>query len=541
MLTKDTLQRKEDGDVLLATEGPPRLSYAIRLRAVVSISIGFYLVLSSLILGSILHKTGGKFFYALDDPYIHLAMAEQLAHGHYGINAGEASSPSSSILWPLMLVPLAGTSLQVYLPLAWNLLFGIVSAGLIGAVACGWRGTAEPSARRTPWWQQAVIAILLVLLANLVSLTFIGMEHVLQIMLAICCAIGMIEIMEGRSMPAWCIAAAMVAPMVRYEDLALTVAIGIALIGVHQTKKAALVLGVGVLPLIGFSLFLKSLGLPMLPTSVLVKGGASGSSPLAGFLKGIVANVALDVRHLERGTMMLLLLILLFFLVREPSRPRRFVLVGAVFVAAIQLLIGRFGWFHRYEVYALIFLGLIVVRIAAREPRIRFVYIALLLSFCARPFIVAALSPIRGAVEIDEQQYQMHRFVADFYRHDVAVNDIGLVSYQRPRDVYILDVFGLASPEASRQTDKTAPWLADIVQRHGIQMAMLYSAWFKIPPAWTPLAKMCLDSPNQHVSERCVTFYSTSEATKQASLLSLQQFAPTVPSGVDITFLPPTQ
>ena len=505
----------------------------------VSLSVGFYLVLAVLILGSSLHKTGGKFFYALDDPYIHLAMAEQLAHGHYGINATEPSSPSSSILWPFMLVPFAGTSWHVYLPLAWNLLFGVAGAGLIGAAAAGWPGALESSARTAPWWQQAVTAVLLVLLANLVSLTFIGMEHVLQIMLSICCAIGMIEIMEGRTMPGWCVAAAVFAPMVRYEDLALTVAVAIGLVGAHQAKKAAGGVAVSLLPLVAFSLFLKSLGLPMLPTSVLVKGRATGSSFSTTLLQGI-ANLPSNVRHLDHGTMALLLLILLVFFARERSRPRRFVIAGAMFVAASQLLIGRFGWFHRYEVYALIFLGLIVVRLAAEQPKIKFVYVALLLLFCAGPFIRASLDPIRGAVEIDRQQYQMHRFVAEFYGHSVAVNDIGLVSYQRPQGVYILDVFGLASPEASRQIDKTAPWLAGIVERHGVQMAILYPDWFRIPPAWAPLAKMCLDSQNQHVAEQCVTFYSTSEATRPASLLSLQHFAPTVPQGVDITFFPPT-
>jgi hypothetical protein len=515
------------------------LSRTIHLRAVVSVSIGFYLVLAALIFGSSLHQTGGKFFYALDDPYIHLALAEQLAHGHYGINATEASSPSSSILWPFMLVPFAGTSLHVYLPLAWNLLFGVTSAGLIGASVVGWPGAMHSPARTVPWWQQAVTAILLVLLANLVTLTFIGMEHVLQIMLSICCAIGMIEIMEGRTMPGWCVAAAVFAPMVRYEDLALTVAVAIGLVGAHQAKRAAGLVAVSMLPLVAFSLFLKSLGLPMLPTSVLVKGRATGSSLFTSLLKGI-ANLPSNIRHLDRGTMALLLLILLVFFARERSRPRRFVIAGAMFVAASQILIGRFGWFHRYEVYALIFLGLIVVRLAADEPKIRFGYVALLLLFCAGPFVISALGPIRGAVEIDQQHYQMHRFVAEFYGQAVAVNDIGLVSYQRPQGVYILDVFGLASPEAAEQIDKTAPWLAGIVERHGVQMAMLYPDWFRIPSTWTPLAKMCLDSQNLHVAERCVTFYSTSEATRQASLLSLQHFAPTVPRGVDITFFPPT-
>ncbi|RSL16215.1 hypothetical protein EDE15_1726 [Edaphobacter aggregans] len=503
-----------------------------RTRGLVAFSVAFYLLLAIVILISILHKTGGTFVYPLDDPYIHLAMAEQLVHGHYGINTVEASSPSSSILWPLLLIPFAGTSWQVYLPLAWNLLFGLASAGLIGAVVAGWPGGSALATQKTPWWQQAVIATLLILLANLVSLTFIGMEHVLQVMLSLCCAIGMLEAMEGRTMPSWSLAAAIIAPMVRYEDLALTVAVAIGLIGLKQGRKAAIVLAGSVVPLIGFSLFLKAKGLPILPTSVLVKGGAykTGTSPVMSLLSGIRENVIQDLQHLERASMALLLLILLVLLWRERSRTRRFVIGGAAWVAAIQLLIGRFGWFHRYEVYAFIFVALILVRILAEKPTtFRFALVAFLLLFCARPYILGTLMTPRGSFEVYEQQYQMHRFMTGFYGHDVALNDLGLVSYQRPAGVYVLDLFGLASPEASRQVDKTAPWLDDIVQRHGVHMAMLYPAWFQIPSSWTPLAKLCLDRPHQVVSESCVVFYSTSAPTLEQTRAAVARFARTVP------------
>ena len=43
----------------------------------------------------------GVFEYPLDDVYIHLAMAEKIARGTYGVNLGEPASASSSIrCWP---------------------------------------------------------------------------------------------------------------------------------------------------------------------------------------------------------------------------------------------------------------------------------------------------------------------------------------------------------------------------------------------------------------------------------------------------------
>ncbi|HWE27085.1 MAG TPA: hypothetical protein VHB97_03740, partial [Polyangia bacterium] len=49
----------------------------------------------------------GHFYYPLDDPYIHLRVAQRIWHGGYGINAGEFSSPCSSVLWPFLLAPFA--------------------------------------------------------------------------------------------------------------------------------------------------------------------------------------------------------------------------------------------------------------------------------------------------------------------------------------------------------------------------------------------------------------------------------------------------
>ena len=38
------------------------------------------------LLASALAKTGGKIVYTFDDAYIHLALAENIARGHYGVN-----------------------------------------------------------------------------------------------------------------------------------------------------------------------------------------------------------------------------------------------------------------------------------------------------------------------------------------------------------------------------------------------------------------------------------------------------------------------
>ena len=55
------------------------------------------LVVFAAFLAVAMSRNGWSFEYPLDDVYIHLAMAEQIAAGGYGVNAGEFASAASSL------------------------------------------------------------------------------------------------------------------------------------------------------------------------------------------------------------------------------------------------------------------------------------------------------------------------------------------------------------------------------------------------------------------------------------------------------------
>lgn len=499
-------------------------------RKLRTFSVGLYLTVCTGLIACILIKTRGHLVYALDDAYIHLALAENLARGHFGLNATEFSSPSSSILWPYMLIPFAGTQLQNFVPLVWNLLFGSVAAYIVASIVARWP-LGKRAGDRNPSPQQYAAAALLIMAANLPSLTLIGMEHVMQVLFAISCAYAIIEALHQRPVPGWCIAAAAVAPMVRYEDLSLTLAVACALAGTRRWKTGLWLFAASLVPLIAFSVFLKLHGMPMLPMSVLAKGHDFANTGTAGRIAYMLLfNPEQDIVHPDHWSTVGLFLCLLALTIRSKTAHDRWAFGGSAALGLLQLTIGRFGWFHRYEVYALIFMLLICADAAVERLHVRPAYILCGLALCASVYIGATVVTPSSSDGIYLQQFQMHRFVADFYDGDYAVNDLGLVSYQRRPGAYVLDLQGLASTEASSKVDKTAPWLEGILKRHNIDLAIVYPSWFHIPNSWTPIGQLCITTTEYvHNSSPCVVFYSANPRSTQTIRADLSHFQATLP------------
>jgi len=512
-----------------------------RARSVAPACVALYLAVVLTLLFAILHRDVGVFTYTLDDPYIHLALAENLAHGHYGINPGEPSSPSSSIVWPFLLMPFAGQPWDQYLPLLWNVLFCGMAAWGIGRIVDGWAGqTNAPPPGSAAWIARFVVAAALMLVANLAGLTFVGMEHGLQVLVAVACAAGMVEAFAGRPIPTWCLCVAALGPMVRYENAALVAAIAVVLWGQGRLRTAIRLVASSLVGPALFSLFLVSRGLPALPTSVLVK--AKAYSLANDGLLAVLHNMYWEpnvgtMREYAWWGQLLVAVLLGYLALREKQRVRRFVLSGALLTATLQLAVGRVNWFHRYEVYALIFTVLVASMALMQTTKLPRTVLVLGLLALGVPYWLALRDTPAAAANVVQQQYQMHRFVADFYRKSVAVNDLGWVSYRRPAGVYVLDLWGLASPEASRQPDKDADWLDNITRAHSAGLAMIYPDWYEegAPDDWDPLATMCITGLRVSIGRPCVVFYSTAVGEKALLSGEIAAFARTLPASVKIT------
>ena len=490
---------------------------------------------------AILRINRGRFVYTLDDAYVHLAMAENIARGHYGINLEEASAPSSSILWPVLLAPFASWEIGEYVPLVINLVAAAATLSLIGKIAAM---TLDGLPERGKGAKTICLVIALGLATNVVGLSFTGMEHPLQVFLAVALMWGLILERTRGIVPWWMVMAIISGPLVRFENLALAVPAVIHLAATRHIRSAAasalgLLLGLG-----GFAVFLHSQNLGWLPTSVLLKipvfSDQTGQLALG---EGLVVKL-LSGPSILLSLGILALLVFAFSCPRDPDRP---LALWAALGGLAHLFVGRFGWFARYEIYIwsvilltvmYVYRGRLVAFLKGQTFAIPLALGAFGLLTLGQHYLVPLVQTPIGSNNIYEQHYQMHRFAAQFVREPVAVNDVGFVSYRN--DNYVLDLYGLASEEALalRRSAASPEWMDVLARQHHVHVAMIYDLWFPVVPrTWTPVARMYLGRANLTPASNVVAFYVVDPGMVDRTLSQLRLFAQTLPPDVSLEFL----
>jgi hypothetical protein len=495
------------------------------------------LAVVALELALILWTTSGQFTYTLDDPYIHLALAENLARfGHYGINVEEYSSASSSIVWPLLLVPFFTVGLGVYGPLVMNVLFALAAALVLHRIVVD-AAAARGAPAGTISWIWALLALLLV---NGFGVVFTGMEHSLHILVTVSIMLFVnrmqLEADQGRSTRTGygdflMVSCIVLSPLVRFEGIAVS-AFAVAMLFVLRKPRLAILSIVLMALSLGLYFHAMSvLGLPWLPSSVLVKSAVAADvtaqTGLLGKLFGAASQVAGNVIDNLENREVTFLLVITFLIGLEAMRawhrrervPAIYV-AGVVFVVCLHLAFGRFGWYARYQSYVCafavcaafyVFSGRLFEAVALPAKRERFgllVFAAVMISI--QQSVVPLLTTPVAAQNIYEQQRQMHEFVTRYWKAPVAVNDIGYVAFQN--DQYVLDLWGLASEDA-RQLRQAGDrgLLEKLTEKHGIQLAVIYEKAFPglSPADWRKVAELRLSTRAITPADDRVAFFVT--------------------------------
>lgn len=470
------------GEVITSVSASQRIS-----ASEVWTAVFIFFVPAGVLFLSIMMMNHGVMIYTLDYPYIHMKMARNIWAGHYGVNAGEYSAPSSSIIWPVLLAPFSmlGDAF-FYAPLVLNIIFSLLTFLLMFDLL-----------KRLNRQFSVLIAIGLFFSLNLYGLVFNGMEHSLQVYLTVLIAAGVIrkEFFGEEKVSNVLYLTIFLLPLVRYEGLAISFpALGYLFMSGERWRVVCC--GVAILmALAAFSLFLQSVGLGVLPSSVLSKSDISD-------LQSLAAHALAQFKLWGWVVFGVLMLCCIY--------SRRMALVLLLLnVTALHMVFGKSGWYGRYEVYWLAFVSLFFLVACSRYLSGRWMLVVFsCLPVAFTSFVYVTLSTPWASANIYNQQYMM-ALIASRLNEPLAVNDLGLVSLVT--DQYVLDLIGLANYEVLKlgRSESNSLWIGDLMRRHDVKYAFIYDEWFSKRPAYfIKVASLKLVVPNITSAEDSVSLYA---------------------------------
>ncbi len=471
-------------------------------------------------------RNGWVFEYPLDDVYIHLAMANEIRHGGYGVNAGELASAASSPLYPVLLTPFADTPSQRWWPLLWNIIALIAAARLVG------HALEKANLGPAGLW----IAIAAPAALAMYAVAYAGMENMAHSAASLAIVLGLWHFSETGRIGPLLLVGTLLAPAFRLEGLALTTAAGatIAILGRPLAGIGLIVLGA--VPVAAFTIFLTSLGLDPLPNSVMAKLADQGGANAEGAFQRIAGTFASNGNTYGGRLLLAFVIVTTLAALSLLKSDRRRAYVGLAVAAAgfAHLAFGSTGWLDRYENYAIVALFAVLALLLAQ---VSFVLRAGLLSFALfgaaltyGPYVPNNMENMRA---IYRQQAQMARFAKDFAAVPVAVNDIGYVAWHNPN--YVLDLWGLASKDALelRLDQDGSAWADDLADANGVRLAMIYDHWLAdtLGPSWVRLGTLSVDVNGAFLGAAEVVFYARHAADVPLLSDQLETWAEGLPAG----------
>ena len=474
-------------------------------------------------------RTNGEFSYPLDDPYIHLRLAQNLFDtGALGINPGEFASAASSMSWPAIMAPLTGLfDTAIGIPLVLATIASVVTLVLI-----------DPWARRREVRLSLRIALLfgMVVIVPLVLVSLTGMEHALQVGLSILLVSLCIDTVgddaERTSRP-WVIGLVALALAATRLEIIFVAPPLFVLLAMHRRWRSVVGLCVGAaLPLIAIVAIDLGQGWPPLPASISAKSLAVNDG-IARFLPN-PDYISIAIGRRPRFLAVVVVLGLMVWLGHRlgPLLDRRALRWGlvALSITALHVCFSQTGWLYRYEAYmialclcASALLGESILR--HREELqlgvgLRRAVLAALVVFIGLAVfdgVRVNLVGLTGIREIHQQQIQMARFAAaNCPGCRVVLNDIGAVALYG--DGTITDAVGLANRaviEAKLDGDYDAATIDRIARDEGATWAMIYPGWQdgiqEVPESWTLVGTWSWPH-NEVVGGKDVAFYAIDPA-----------------------------
>jgi protein involved in polysaccharide export with SLBB domain len=511
---------------------------------------------------AVLRHTAGNVSYPVDDTFIHLALAKQIAmNGVYGVTPHEFTAASSSIGWPLLLAAVMKISgATPWLPLVLN---GVLAIGVFFAADRAVHRLAPDVTTAT----STIIALLVMAFTPMATLVVLGMEHTAHSLATIAFVTVSAtwlaaDANDANDAKPWWRSVLPVAAWAgattlwRYEGM-FPVALVCALALARRRGRPAMLIAMGgALPILLFGLYSKAHGSHFLPTPVLLKGRHFDLRDATAYFD-LLGGDLLDRFGTEGYALAIAAACaaLAFYLIRREGFWTTNVLACLLVLGMIlmHLELASVGWFYRYESY-LLATGITVVgstlarllpprrelwRVCRAQPIVSTAagigMVVLAAPLCRRAVQANNNTP-QACQNIYEQQMQSARFlVASFPHERVAVNDIGAVAWVG--NDHVVDLVGLATlPVAEAKSLKLEKPLApaDVVRlTQGVKAAIVYDEWFKdnLPPTWLRVARWKIDN-NKSCAFPTVAIYATDPSSYASVIDALRAYAPSLPPTV---------
>jgi hypothetical protein len=463
-----------------------------RKYSVLIVSLSFLYILYFSIFAVTYYRNEGHYIYSLDDAYIHMAIAKNVAlHGVWGVTKYEFSSSSSSILWTGMLaVVYLLFGVRDYVPFLLNLIFA--SLIILSAFFILNRFRIKP-------FYSLYILLAIVFLTPLPPLMFTGLEHVMHIWVSLLFIYFVSAELSGEEKSnrniLWLLVVSLMLPSIRYEGIFLAVIASILFLIQKRFLNSILVFICAFLPIYVFGVISINNGWSFFPNSLLLKGSFPDITSLPEFISftWYLIKILLPVKYLIILFVGLFIFASIYYkysnYLKKYYRTKIFfMLLMFVFNLILYAAYSKSGWSYRYQSF-LVSLGIFVFGIVLfqyivpdmhRKRLLKWGFIILfifvpLVYFAIVAFELIVKTPI-ATTNIYEQQYQMGQFLRKFYENKgVALNDIGTSNYFA--DIRCVDLWGLSNLEVSKKRRSgffDANDIRSVCKRNDVKISIAY-------------------------------------------------------------------
>lgn len=513
------------------------------------LTTGAFLATIAFLTFRVLAFTEGRFVYTIDDPAIHLSMAENLwRHGTWGVAPGTYESASSSPLWTLVLAPFAGTLGRAAeaLPFVLNVVAAVfvlrvMTAALTDAAGWAWRRSF------------AAIAFLVVLPLGLFlpTLVFVGMEHLWHSLVVLLAFIALDRLLGDHRDPRALLGLAgllAIATGLRLETVFVAAGCALAFAIADGTRprrdrarSAVVVLAAGAVPAVAIGLVNLAFGQGLLPNSIVLKTAVDEDPGFLPTPSVLFESLATD--PLLAVLLAAAVVYLAFAAGRAAARHRGFAIAWTATVVA-HLLFADVGWWDRYQeylivsgVYLVIVIGLEVVPVTSRSALL--VSLTVILVVMAGDRWTFAMHTPRAVSNTYRQQVQVGEFFDRYYDgRAVAVNDLGWPSYLH--DGPIVDLAGLGTRdvlEAMRADRVTRDYIGGLLARRAVEVLVVHPKQYfaLVPEGWILVGLWDLQEDRITPLDDKVAFFAPDVDAAVELRRQLEEFDASLPSRVALT------